>query len=243
VTSQRDSLYAQPVKTLPKFCFDQNVAAIFDDMIIRSVPGYEMVIGAIGSLSERFVQNESLCYDLGCSTGAAAISMASKIKQNNSSIIAVDKSLAMINRCQQVLKSINTNISIYPICADIRDIKMQNASIVVLNYTLQFVPPEHRFEFLSKIYNGLLAGGILILSEKLCFLDPKQQVLHEEMHHAFKKTQGYSDLEISQKRTALEKVLIPETLQAHQERLVILGFSSVEVWFQYFNFASLIAIK
>ena len=169
MTSQRDSLYSQPVETPPKFCFDQNVATIFDDMIKRSVPGYQTVIGAIGLLSERFAQNHSLCYDLGCSTGAASISMASRISNKTCRIIAVDNSIAMVNRCQQALRSIKTPISIYPVCADIRDIEIWDASVVVLNFTLQFIRPAHRFEFISKIYKGLLAGGILILSEKFVF--------------------------------------------------------------------------
>ncbi len=243
MTSQHDSLYSQPVETPAKFCFDQNVAAIFDDMIRRSAPGYRAVIGGIGLLSERFVQNHSLCYDLGCSTGAASISMASSINNKNCRIIAVDNSIAMVRRCRQNIRSINTPISIDPVCADIRDIKIRDASVVVLNYTLQFIRPEHRSEFISEISKGLFAGGILILSEKLCFHDPKQQTLYDAMHRAFKKSQGYSDLEISQKRTALEKVLIPDTLATHLERLTASGFASVEVWFQYFNFASLIAIK
>jgi len=108
---------------------------------------------------------------------------------------------------------------------------------------LQFIPLEDRIGLLQKIYQGLLPGGILILSEKLKFDDERQQELQTQMHHAFKKAQGYSDLEISQKRTALENVLIPETFARHQSRLLQAGFSSAEVWFQYFNFASIIALK
>lgn len=240
---QHDSLYAQPIETIKEFRFDHNVAEVFDDMIKRSVPGYQTIIGAIGLLSELHAQNQSFCYDLGCSLGAAAISMAANINKNNCRIIAVDNSLAMINRCRQILKSVNFPVSIHPVCANVLDIKIRCASVVVLNYILQFIPPECRFNFLRSIYNGLLPGGILILSEKLHFDDPQQQKLHEKMHHLFKKSQGYSALEISQKRTALENILIPDTLLIHRKRLEDAGFASVEVWFQYFNFASLIAVK
>lgn len=240
---RHDSLYAQPIETITEFRFDHNVAAIFDDMIKRSVPGYQTIISSIGPLAERYAQNDSLCYDLGCSLGTAAISMAATINKNNCRIIAVDNSPAMISGCQKILKSVKFPVSIHPICADVRHIEISRASVVVLNYTLQFIPPQHRLKFLGKIHDGLLPGGILILSEKLRFKDPQQQALHDEMHHAFKKCQGYSELEISQKRTALEKILIPDTLLLHRNRLKKAGFDSIEVWFQYFNFVSLIAIK
>ena len=129
------------------------------------------------------------------------------------------------------------------LCADIRDISIENASVVVLNFTLQFIPTADRLAFLQKINQGLLPGGILILSEKLKFDDNRQNALQTDMHHLFKKAKGYTDLEISQKRTALENVLIPETFGLHQQRLQQAGFSSAEVWFQYFNFASIIALK
>ena len=120
---------------------------------------------------------------------------------------------------------------------------IENASMVVLNFTLQFLPLEDRKLLLAKIYNGLLPDGALIISEKLAFDDARQQALQVDLHHAFKKAQGYSELEISQKRTALENVLIPETFAQHQQRLKSVGFSSAELWFQYFNFASFIALK
>jgi tRNA (cmo5U34)-methyltransferase len=128
-------------------------------------------------------------------------------------------------------------------CADMRATEIEQASVVVLNFTLQFIPLADRQVFLQKIYQGLLPGGILILSEKLRFDDSRQEALQTDMHHAFKQAQGYSALEISQKRNALENVLLPETLAQHQQRLEAVGFSSTEVWFQYFNFASMIALK
>jgi tRNA (cmo5U34)-methyltransferase len=158
-------------------------------------------------------------------------------------IIAVDNSQAMVTRFQEALQKDQAKIPVEILCADIREVAIEKASVVVLNFTLQFIPLEDRFDFLQKIYDGLLPGGILILSEKLKFDDDRQQELQTQMHHAFKKAQGYSDLEISQKRSALENVLIPETFSRHQSRLQQVGFSSAEVWFQYFNFASIIALK
>lgn len=239
----KDTLYASPIESLSAFNFDDAVAHVFSDMIQRSVPGYQTIISAIGLLAERYVQKNSVCYDLGCSLGAATLSMRHQISIKDYKIIAVDNSPAMIEQCKKNLQQENVSIDIECLCADIRDISIENASVVVLNFTLQFIPIEQRLEFLKKIYQGLLPGGILILSEKLKFKDTRQQVLHTELHHLFKKFQGYSDLEISQKRTALENVLLAETFSTHQERLYKVGFSSAEVWFQYFNFASLIVLK
>ncbi len=243
MTFPKDSIYASPIGEVGAFKFDETVAGVFPDMIQRSVPGYSAIISAIGLLAGRFAREHSVCYDLGCSLGAASLSMRHQIETENCRIVAVDNSEAMVTRFQQVLKNDQAPVAVDVQCKDIRDIAIENASVVVLNFTLQFIPLEDRIGLLQKIYQGLLPGGILILSEKLKFDDERQQELQTQMHHAFKKAQGYSDLEISQKRTALENVLIPETFARHQSRLLQAGFSSAEVWFQYFNFASIIALK
>jgi tRNA (cmo5U34)-methyltransferase len=129
------------------------------------------------------------------------------------------------------------------VCADIQNIDISNASVVVMNFTLQFIPLPERKEIMAKIYNGLNEGGCLILSEKLAFPDADENETQIDLHHAFKKSNGYSDLEIAQKRSALENVLIPETQETHLQRLKETGFSQVFPWFQCFNFASFIAIK
>ncbi len=243
IHSTKDSIYANPIPGITEFKFDDTVANVFPDMISRSVPGYQAMISAIGLLAGRFAQNNSLCYDLGCSLGAATLSMRHQIQADSCRIIAVDNSQAMLTGFKKVLAGDQASIEVDVVCSDIRDIVIADASVVVLNFTLQFIPVADRLVLLEKIYQGLLPGGILLLSEKLKFDDPRQQELQTEMHHAFKKAQGYSDLEISQKRSALENVLIPETFAEHKNRLSVAGFSSTEVWFQYFNFASMIALK
>jgi tRNA (cmo5U34)-methyltransferase len=240
--SKKDSLYANPLGNISAFKFDEAVVNIFPDMIQRSVPGYSTIISAIGLLAARFCRDHSVCYDLGCSLGAATLAMQQQISAKNCRIVAVDNSAAMIKRFQENLLP-NIDPAIELICGDLRAQDIQQASVVVLNFTLQFIPLADRNQLLSRIYAGLLPGGILILSEKLAFDDPRQQSLQTDLHHLFKQAQGYSGLEISQKRTALENVLIPETFLTHKQRLIEVGFSSVEVWFQYFNFASMIALK
>jgi tRNA (cmo5U34)-methyltransferase len=225
------------------FVFDQTVVDVFPDMIKRSVPGYATIINMIGNLAERYVQPDSLCYDLGCSLGAATLAMRHRIQTANTRIIGVDNSTAMLERCQQVIAADSGEIPVDLRCNNIQDVAIERASMVVLNFTLQFIPIEQRLSVLTHIYQGLLPSGVLILSEKVAFDDLPHHELMIELHHNFKRSNGYSELEIARKRSAIENVLIPETLASHRQRLRQAGFGSVDVWFQCFNFASMIAIK
>ena len=239
-----DSIYAAPLDEIIDFHFDEQVAEVFPDMIQRSVPGYGTMISTIGILAAQYAQANSHCYDLGCSLGAVSLAMRQRISQPGCDIIAVDNSEAMIERGQQLLASdTHTTIPVKMICANIQDVVINNASVVVLNFTLQFIPLEERLALIKHIYQGLKPGGLLILSEKMAFDEQKRQHFHAGSHHDFKRANGYSDLEISQKRTALERVLIPETFTCHQQRLKDAGFDFSDIWFQCFNFASLVAIK
>lgn len=241
--SQPDTIYANPLGEVSRFAFDERVVDVFPDMIKRSVPGYATIINMIGNLAERYVQSNSHCYDLGCSLGAATLAMRHRIRASNCKIIGVDNSAAMIARCQQVVAADSGEVAVELIEGSIQEVPITNASMAVLNFTLQFIAVEERLSTLTAICEGLNPGGVLILSEKVAFDDQPHQHLMTELHHNFKRANGYSDLEIAQKRAAIENYLIPETLDAHRQRLRQAGFSSVDVWFQCFNFASLIAIK
>lgn len=240
--SARDTLYASGLP-FENFVFDEKVAAVFPDMINRSVPGYSTIIAMIGTLSAQYAQPESVCYDLGCSLGAASLSMRHNIQAKGCSIVAVDNSAAMVAGCQEACASDKAMLPVEVRQEDILDTSINKASIVVMNFTLQFVRPEARDALIKKVYQGLLPGGLLILSEKIRFEDPALNELFIDMYHRFKEQQGYSKLEISQKRAALEKVLIPETKADHISRLVEAGFQTHDIWFQCFNFASMIAVK
>ncbi len=238
-----DTLYADPLQQVAQFAFDDKVVDVFPDMIKRSVPGYATIINMIGSLAERYAQSGSHCYDLGCSLGAATLAMRHSIRAAGCSIIGVDNSAAMLARCAQVMKADASDIPVELVQANIQAVDITNASVAVLNFTLQFIPVQERLAVLNKIAAGLRPNGVLILSEKVAFDDATHQQLMIELHHNFKRANGYSDLEIAQKRAAIENYLIPETLATHRQRLREAGFHSVDVWFQCFNFASIIAIK
>jgi tRNA (cmo5U34)-methyltransferase len=238
-----DQLYAQPRDHISGFKFDQSVVSIFPDMIQRSVPGYSTIIHMIGQIAQRYAVAGSQVYDLGCSLGAATLSMRHRISAANTKIIAIDNSKDMLDRCQVVMDVDSGLVPVELRCENLQDAAIEQASVCVLNFTLQFVPIEDRAAVLRRISDGMLPGGVLILSEKIAFEDHEHQELMTELHHNFKRANGYSDLEIAQKRTALENVLIPETLDTHVQRLLNAGFRSVDCWFQCFNFTSIIAFK
>jgi tRNA (cmo5U34)-methyltransferase len=240
---KRDNLFARPLGKVPKFVFDRSVVDIFPDMIQRSVPGYQTIINHTGELAERFVQQNSYCYDLGCSLGASTLAIRERIEGRNARIFAVDNSQAMLDKLATILQTRPSDTDTQLITNDICDIQITNASLVVLNFTLQFVPLARRSELISDIYKGLNPNGCLIISEKLHFEPKSLNTLLTELHHQFKRDQGYSDLEISQKRDAIDKVLMPESLSTHIQRLKDCGFKSASPWFQCYNFGSLIAIK
>ena len=229
------------------FRFDDSVAAVLPDMLQRSIPGYTASLEAIGSLAARYVRDDTRCYDLGCSLGAATLAMRQGIGAAGCHIIAVDNAAAMTERCRQVIveddaaNSPSTPVDV--IHGDIMDIEITNASMVVLNYTLQFLAVDDRDELLRRICDGLVSGGLLVLSEKVLDEDEHMEQLLFDLHHEHKRRNNYSAMEISRKRAALENILLPETVARHRTRMQAAGFEHIAVWLRYFNFVSIIAIK
>lgn len=241
--SSQDNIFAQACENIADFQFDEKVAGVFNDMIKRSVPGYSQIISTLGAFAQKYATPDSQIYDLGCSLGAATLSVRRHIENRNCRIIAVDNSQSMIERCNENLSAYVSDTPVDLICGDIRDIKIENASMVILNFTMQFLAPEDRIKLIKNIYQGLKPGGILVLSEKLNFEDDEIQTLLYDLHLDFKRANGYSELEISQKRSSLENVMKPDTLPQHVQRLESQGFTHSNIWFQCFNFASIVAIK
>ncbi|MCF6264828.1 MAG: carboxy-S-adenosyl-L-methionine synthase CmoA [Xanthomonadales bacterium] len=241
INSSEDRLFAR--HTEQSFRFDEKVVNVFPDMIDRSVPGYNLIVPMLGLLARRFVQPDSNIYDLGCSLGASSLAISDAVNTFGVKIIAVDNSAAMISRLAELMLQHKGNLPIEVRQENIENTAISHASLVILNFTLQFIELENRLPLIKQIYDNLLPGGALLLSEKISFSDPQNQQLQTEWHHDFKRSQGYSDLEIANKRNALENVLIPETLETHRERLGQAGFTTVIPWFQCFNFISLVAIK
>lgn len=241
--SNVDRIYSQYREKVADFVFDDKVVAVFDDMIRRSVPGYATVIAMCKVFAEHFAQEDSNCYDLGCSLGASSLALRRGVDKNECRIVAVDNSPAMVNRCREIVDSDVSNVPVEVMLCDIDDLKMERASIVVMNYTLQFFSPEKRQRLIGRIYDAMLPGGALLLSEKVKFDDCSEQDFQRDMHHHFKKLNGYSDMEVSQKRKSLENVLLSDSVEEHFSRLKGAGFSECYLWFRCFNFVSIAAFK
>ena len=218
---EKDNLYSQYRERVSDFVFDDKVAGVFNDMVQRSVPGYATVIGMTKVFAEHYAQADSVCYDLGCALGASTLAMRNGIAQPGCRIVAVDNSESMARRCREIAASDECGVPVEVLQADIQDVPIENASVVVMNFTLQFLSPDQRDTMIQTIYDGLRPGG----------------------HHEFKKLMGYSDLEVAQKRKALENVLVRDSLETHKTRLTNAGFVKTYLWFQCFNFMSLAAFK
>lgn len=243
MNDEQDKLFAKNRALTTGFRFDEQVVKVFPDMIARSVPGYELVVPMIGMLARRYAQKDSNIYDLGCSLGAASLAMSLAVRAKGARIIAVDNSEAMVIRCRKIVAEQSGGL---PIDVHLQDIVMtpvEDASVVVLNFTLQFLSLGQRQSLISRISEGMREGGALIISEKICFEDSQEQADQTAWYHDFKRAQGYSELEIAQKRNALEDVLRPETEAAHFKRMQQAGLSRHHRWFQCFSFASYIAFK
>jgi tRNA (cmo5U34)-methyltransferase len=241
--SDKDTLFETGSNDAGSFVFDERVVRVFPDMIARSVPGYELVVPLTGMLARRYAQDHTTIYDLGCSLGASTLAMRGAVRASDIRIIAVDSSAAMVRHCRQRLMDDPGTIPVDVREADIRELAIENASVVVMNFTLQFLAPEDRPVLLRRIAAGLSEGGVLILSEKICFEDTDSQALQTEWHYDYKRARGYSELEIAGKRTALENVLRADTEAQHRQRLAEAGFSRVERWFQCFGFRSYVAFR
>lgn len=239
----RDNVYAQRQTDLVDFAFDERVAAVFPDMIRRSVPGYTELVSMLGVFAARYAQPHSQLYDLGCSLGAACLSLRARLTQPGCRIIAVDNSPAMLERCAEHIASAPGDAPVELIEADVREVPITDASLVAMNFTQQFLPPADRDALVAKIHAGLRPGGALLLAEKLSFDDEHQRELFETLYADFKRANGYSEMEIAQKRAALEQVMRPDTAAANEARLRDAGFSQVECWFRCLNFAAWVAVK
>ena len=247
MVNNRDNLYQEQQSSVSKFTFDEQVAEVFADMIARSVPGYQQILELLPSLVEEFTFDKANYYDLGCSLGAGMLAIASSLakQKTNTTVIGIDNSQAMLDQAEVLIepyfneKQINFSLQ----CSDIRQFKLTQAALVLMNFTLQFIPLLDRDPLLQNIYNNTQKGGALILSEKIKFDDTTTNNRMINIHHNFKARQGYTQLEISQKRDAIENVLIPETLNAHIQRLRSVGFKTITPWVQNLQFISILAIK
>ena len=223
-----------------QFEFDEEVASVFDDMLNRSVPFYKEMQRLSISFACNFLSENDKVYDLGCSTASTLIEL-SKHCAYPLELIGIDNSEAMLNRASKKAKAFGVDIKL--INDDLHNVSYDDAKLILSNYTLQFIRPLQREKLVKKIYDSLQEKGIFILSEKVISSNSTLNKQSIDEYYEFKKTQGYSEFEISQKREALENVLIPYTEEENKKMILDAGFSHCETIFKWVNFATFIAIK
>jgi tRNA (cmo5U34)-methyltransferase len=240
--SQRDELFAQG-HWQERFRFDASVAAVFDDMALRSIPLYRESLDAMGQWVRRQVRSHQVVYDLGCSTGSGLVACMAAVEPDFCRFVGVDTAPSMIERAQLKLESLYPNHSWSLLCADLLACDLAQAGGVVLSYALQFVPVAERAPLLERIYQALAPGGVLFVSDKLRLEGATTAPFMTELYHTFKQVQGYSRLEIERKRRALEEVLVPLSLAEELALLRGAGFADIEIVLKWNQFVSLVAIK
>lgn len=245
----KDRLFADETKEVPPFEFNEGVAEVFDDMASRSIPYYRLVEEMSADLVLRFYQPGSRVYDLGCSTGTTLEILCRRAKEEglkHLEILGMDSSSAMCERARDRLRmrcNEQEGFSVEVREQDVVEAAFPRASAVILNYTLQFVPPFLRRKLLKRVYDDLLPEGILIVSDKTLQSRPEVSRVFSDNYYGFKRSMGYSELEISRKREALENVLIPYRVEEERELLLDAGFNSVDIFFTWYNFSSFLCVK
>lgn len=239
---KRDNIFAGNGEVQP-FEFNETVASVFDDMISRSVPLYREIILQQARLAAKFYQAGTEIYDLGCSTGNFASSLISEMKDREFSLTAIDNSAPMIELFRKRISAFGGAGRVSTVLSDIMEIDFRVSSVFVANLTVQFIAPDKRDELIKRIYDSLVPGGILLLTEKTVNTDSGFAGLQQEFYYRLKEENGYSQIEITRKREALENVLVPETVETHIGRLNSAGFRAIEIWLKWFHFTSFVCRK
>ena len=245
MTSETDNLFAAASPNLVDFAFDQRVVNVFPDMIRRSVPAYETVVPLSALVAAQSIpaqQTDPLVYDLGCSRGATTAALLSYCPETTR-VVGVDNSAPMIEAARDGIAGLAGASAAQRVewrCENIQSTEIRLASAVVMNYTLQFIPPAERESQLARIFDGLRPGAPFVYAEKVLLDDPQEQEWADGIHLSFKRANGYSELEVAQKRSSIEKVMIPDSVSQHLSRLRRVGFVRAGAWFSCLNWAAFI---
>jgi tRNA (cmo5U34)-methyltransferase len=239
----KDEVFKQPQGDIADFNFGEKVASVFDDMLDRSVPFYSEMQRMIGEMAADFAVPGTNFYDLGCSTGTTMLMLDRQVPKDVR-FVGVDNSEEMLKRCRAKLAEHGFNRPHELLCADLNQgVRIENASMVAMVLTLQFIRPLYRDRLIETILKGMNENGCLILVEKVLGEDSLINRLFIKYYYDLKKSHGYSELEIAQKREALENVLVPYKLLENREMLTRAGFRYCDVFFKWYNFSALVAVK
>lgn len=237
-----DTLYANG-SVGEDFTFNDRVAEVFDDMLHRSIPHYQTVIDGMAQLISRHSLSGTIIYDLGCSTGATLLELCRCLPADRFRYAGIDNASPMLEKARKKSAMFGKSNLIEFHEEDITTCALPSAAAVICNYTMQFLRPMHRLDFVRRIYDALPEDGLFFLSEKTISHAKRLNRDFIDIYHSFKRNQGYSELQIAAKREALENVLIPFSLEENISLLREVGFAEIEAYFKWFNFTAIIALK
>lgn len=259
IRTMKDKIFSTPMDQIPPFSFNENVANVFDDMISRSIPFYHEMQTMVIRLAQHYIQNNSTVYDLGCATGHTFAQLIPHFSERPIQWVGIDNSKEMLEKAQDKWDTTphpnannrHSRESGNPGCsnptwhqADLTQATtFPNASLILSILTIQFIPINARAQLLKNMASSLQENGAAIIVEKIKGETKQTEQQFIDLYHQYKADRGYSELEIAQKRDALENVLVPLTLSENISELKKAGFSHVEPFFRWFNFAGLIALK
>ncbi|WP_345971888.1 carboxy-S-adenosyl-L-methionine synthase CmoA [Sulfurimonas diazotrophicus] len=233
-----DKVFNKPIEK--QFEFDEQIAAVFDDMLKRSVPFYEEAMALTKRFALAYLPEGGRLYDLGCSTASTLLSIERDLHVG-AELVGIDNAASMLEQARRKLAVFGSKIRLEE--ADIMRFDYEAADVFITNYTLQFIRPPVRETLVQRLFDALNPGGVFIFSEKVVSEDKRLNKLLIDGYYDFKKAQGYSEYEIMQKREALENVLIPYTEAENREMVTRCGFAHCETIFRWGNFATFIALK
>lgn len=241
----RDEVFKSKLSKVSEFEFNEAVASVFDDMVERSIPNYHEIHKIIGDLCRRAYKSGKI-YDLGCSTGTTLRLIGEvfrKMDREVPQMIGIDNSDPMLEKARIKLESHGLANKVELLNKDLNKIELDPCGMVIMNYTLQFLPMEERLGLVKKVYDSLDEGGIFVLAEKIICHDESVDQLLIDLYYDFKRRNGYSEMEISQKREALENVLMPVTPTDQISMLKEAGFNKCEMIFRWYNFCCYLGVK
>jgi tRNA (cmo5U34)-methyltransferase len=242
--TEKDNIFRQEGR-VEDFKFNEEVVNVFDDMVVRSVPFYEELQRMLGEIAKGYCKPNTRIYDFGCSTGTTLMSLMHEVDDASVSFVGIDNSKFMLEKAKANVQKYKKKSEVSFIEADLNkvDMPIEDASVVIMNWTLQFVRPIYRAALLKHIYDGMAPGGVLLICEKILLDDSNLNRLYIDLYYAFKRRNGYSELEIAQKREALENILMPCTVKENVELLKGAGFGYVDTFFRWYNWAGIISLK
>lgn len=243
---KRDQVFMETNERASDFEFDDEVAEVFDDMISRSVPFYLEQQEMIKEVGKKFAIKSTNIYDLGCSTATTLINLCQEV-DDSIHLIGYDNSIPMINRSKQKIKDHGLEHRI-EVChgdlnGDLSDLPLENAGMITMCWTLQFIRPLKRDNLIKAIYNGLVEDGVFVVTEKVLTNNSHMNRFFIEFYYDYKRRNGYSNKEILNKREALENVLVPYRIDENLEMFRRNGFEIVETLYQWYNFAAFLCVK